>query len=108
MPEHTPGPWKLEVELLKNYTQFEHGLSYLIMAQGKSDFSIGKITGPSNQGQAAEVQANARLIATAPDLLILLKMVDKRLDIEAEEIGGNYILSATHRDIKQAIIKATV
>ena len=45
----------------------------------------------------------SELIAKAPEMAITLKMIDKRLDIETQEVGGNYILSAVHRDIKKIL-----
>lgn len=67
MKKHTGGPWKLELQQGEE-TQYEHGKSFLILA-GKTLFSIGEIGGPSNKEDFEEIQANAELIAAAPEIL---------------------------------------
>lgn len=88
MSKHTPGPWG------KIYANVRD-------AAGRCVADCGSRTD-------ADAQANARLIAAAPDMLKILKWIDSRLDIEAAEKGeqGIFPCSAWRPDIKEAIAKA--
>ena len=59
--QHTPGPWTV--------TLGDHGAYYLRAPDG------GPVDPASDHHSLAECQANARLIAAAPDLLITLRHV---------------------------------
>jgi hypothetical protein len=88
-PQHTPGPW--------NYWPTIKG-RFSIYANGPLAYSAGV----SDYGDAAE--ANAHLIASAPDLLDLLEAAVARVQIANEE--GNSILSAWLPDALSALAKA--
>ena len=80
--KHTPGPWHLEAD---------EKLSAISCGKGEEYKSIAFLTLPNHQ-------ANARLIASAPELLEALKMALVWLDYE-----GKYDVLA----IRAAIAKAT-
>ena len=69
----TPGPWYLHHVTKTRRKEYEHGTTSTLLVCGNSgsQFGIATIGGPSNATEQAllEQQANARLIAAAPDLL---------------------------------------
>ena len=77
--KHTPGPWTITDEMMGPKGDYDAA----IMARDGMTY-IGGIVGDDRHGSAdqwdsavpvAEAQANARLIAAAPDLLSLLREV---------------------------------
>jgi hypothetical protein len=88
--KHTPGPWEIEGE----------GQDVVgILAMGHNHF-IAKLS-----GWATEIQdANARLIAAAPDLLEACKVALSIIEAEQEACG---IYRAHTEIIRAAIAKAT-
>lgn len=85
--KHTPGPWEIE-----------RGYSTIIK-------SIGPCVADEYAGSAwLEVsEANARLIAAAPELLDALKEL---LDREWQDDEGDYTLEMARRKARAAIAKA--
>lgn len=63
MSEHTPGPWQVWYGGLDGDTYFTIGSKYGDVSGVVCDYAV-----PSPR-PSAEVRANARLIAAAPDLL---------------------------------------
>lgn len=65
--QHTPGPWKRYIKSAK------WGSSHLpmtsIMSDVESDFYLARVFGKTEE----ETDANAKLIAAAPDMLALLR-----------------------------------
>ncbi len=66
---HTKGPWTANGPDFGKHTQFEHGMTAHIFAYNPSRFKIADIVGPSNRKNTKEWEANANLIAAAPELL---------------------------------------
>lgn len=60
VPSHTPGPWQVTTDRAADAMQFPY------CVRDAADWSVAYVTG--TDGLAA-TQANARLIAAAPDLL---------------------------------------
>ena len=71
---HTPGPWLAVIES----PRYSHGMHYISVES--SDLFLAKTCGRSLE----EAQANARLIAVAPDLLAALKHLIQRMDDNPE------------------------
>lgn len=96
MPEttkHTPGPW---VARMLHETQRTY---CTILAPGKDIATIG-----SSRGQAAEeIEANARLMAAAPDLLAAAEYA---LDL-CESISGIPAVEEGAAILRKLIAKAT-
>jgi hypothetical protein len=92
MNKHTPGPWSYSMYEGSNHAKiYLHGL-------GRQDAVKG---GDSMQGYCGE--ANAKLIAAAPDLLEALLACD-----EAMEYMSEYDIPITlPEQVKAAIRKAT-
>ncbi len=84
--KHTPGPWKLSAN------QFVKGSIY-----GSDSYLIASVS----IGQS-EYEANAKLIAAAPELLAACEMALPYL-----ELPSNEITRADFEQIKAAIKKAT-
>jgi len=81
---HTPGPWQIIVEPAKDYDGWRDDGGYRIDADGVEQlafiWSEGRRLppngGPQSTGPqfgARQAEANARLIAAAPDMLAALK-----------------------------------
>lgn len=82
MSKHTPGPWKVDDKTVGRYAgvNIETCLLDRVASAGHSPFEL------------AEKQANARLIAAAPELLGWLKAVVRQMEYErpkAEKIYTN-------------------
>lgn len=86
---HTAGEWR--------------ATGALVRVEG----ALGHIAKMSEYNPAEQI-ANARLMSAAPNMLLLLRTVDKRLDILKREYEGEpaYLMAAIHDDIKAAIKKA--
>lgn len=81
---HTPGPWRVEDPPMN-----DHGASLAIMGPGKADRTqlyiaeVWKIDDTAREmAMDAEGKANARLIASAPDLLKACKATLPFLETE--------------------------
>ena len=93
--EHTPGPWHFEQSKLGGHN-----------IRDRSN-NVPAIARTYEQGQA---EANACLIATAPELLACCKSVLTRLEAEAKDIGGEnpvFVCGAMRDNLRAAIAKAT-
>lgn len=92
MSKHTPGPWEL----------------YLVSAKQKDGTfiqDVGDSMGPAMRlvhTNNEEAQANARLIARAPELLETLKRVQYQLEMGNQISKGD----AFHEKVKETISKA--
>lgn len=76
MANHTPGPWTMRK--VGSFEEFE--------IEAESEDSTGKFIVDVAPSVAHE--ANARLIAAAPDLLAVAKAAEKFYVAELEAIGG--------------------
>lgn len=74
---HTPGPWVFEPGPHGD-PDFED-IAFLIAEQRPGGEAIGIICSPVMSG---DVEANARLIAAAPDLLEALKALHRNVDMD--------------------------
>ena len=78
---HTPAPWNIAGLSLKDHEAF------IIESESQTICWTSKILGKDNEFVSAEDQANALLIAAAPELLealvSLLPIVDQHVSIEA-------------------------
>lgn len=73
--KHTPGPWRIDVNGSENWSVDYEGPSSTFMticAQGRRE-PVGFAVEPTAWGSDEEIEANARLIAAAPDLLEALE-----------------------------------
>ena len=66
MKKHTPGPWTVE-----DYGDDE--APTLVIHRGETENRICFMATPGSHGDPAMIEADARLIAAAPDLLAALK-----------------------------------
>lgn len=91
---HTPGPWYFQKSL--------EGPEYIIKP---IPGDVVAVTDP--QETEGQEEANARLIAAAPDMLLTLKVILKRLQLEQKEHGDKpFMLKAHIPDIEKVIAKA--
>jgi hypothetical protein len=102
MNQHTAGPWKLfywseAIGVASDRPRLRESMSIATVPRGPE-------TG--NADDRALAEANARLIAAAPELLEALLMVrDAELDVRADEGRGNMPNGALAK-IEAAIAKA--
>ena len=95
--QHTPGPWRIEPE--------EHAAVILCDAFVVADvyYEAGVMAGASTKEEAL---ANARLIATSPDLLSELKLIEVQLDINVN-LTDQEMIAVMLRRVRAVIAKAT-
>jgi len=83
--EHTPGPWSLET------VRTSSGICYKIgpfpWREGKSNHACIYVDYPGTDATTAELEANARLITSAPEILSVLKNVRDFLKYAPIESG---------------------
>jgi hypothetical protein len=81
---HTPGPWEV----------CSDGAGWYIEAMPEREHSLAHISSPewqeSPDTSIDEAEANARLIASAPELLEACKMIVE-YDEDVEESGGEFL-----------------
>jgi hypothetical protein len=83
MSEHTPGPWlKRPARIPDNVGGYDVGIVGQI---GERDYIIAEAFEIVDKGVKVPVNANARLIAAAPDLLAALKRLLYAPDNELSE-----------------------
>lgn len=80
--KHTPGPWK---PVIANYS--EDNLSWLACADvvTTKGATLVRFEGTQDYQENEEYEANARLIAAAPEMLACLEMVEHSHDAETQE-----------------------
>lgn len=91
---HTPGPW---LDLFGNPWNDDEGNRLLITTPDK----LRTIAHVFNAGDIDECEANARLIAAAPELLYALKMALDVMEVQNVGLGGTQSL------VRRAIAKST-
>jgi len=87
MSKHTPGPWAYQ----------EDSDAYTHIVRGPNNRFICQL----NQSTSAEIEANARLIAAAPELLSALQVAELALRERGLRTCGEY------KQIEAALAKAT-
>lgn len=92
---HTPGPWSVNEEIQDGYFRSIHAENW-----GSLATVVVKVMGDSHLAhKSIEGEANARLIASAPDLLYWLET--------ALATMPSYYLPILQKNIRAAIAKAT-
>jgi len=82
--KHTPGPWRYTLD-----TTGDDATNLHVQAGEKTDivWGCGCCGSPSMDGTIEEAQANARLIAAAPDLLEALRDMQSLASLLAANCG---------------------
>lgn len=95
MRKHSPGPWRLVKEYDRSLVKAKDGFVVFDSEPGAATVS---------KDLAAQDRANARLIASAPDLLRELKALVERCDGEEgiQPDGSNMDTLAAHAAIRKA------
>ncbi len=99
MARHTPGPWTFFEEHTRPMGQ------RVVQGQSRILFHVPR---GANLREAAEFEANGRLIAAAPDLLAACELWDQGF-VEGEEFDADQFLAwvnANRRAARAAIAKA--
>ena len=91
--KHTPGPWRIDVNGSENWTVDYEGPSSTFMticASGRRE-PVGFAVEPTAWGNDDEIEANARLIAAAPDLLaVAIKSHEPYEGLSEDDIRSLY------------------
>lgn len=109
--KHTPGPWTLEApwRVVANGINIASTWTRRVDEErldGESWLDMRTRVQPTLEAVKAEAEANARLIASAPDLLEALEaIVKRRVDCFIPELGGDELHDWTAR-ATAAIAKA--
>lgn len=91
--KHTPGPWGLRNEF---------GMQGLVYPKDK-EYPVAAVTG--YYSRAGQAEPNARLIATAPEMLEALQAVVRQIEPILEKQGFAYV--GAIQSARAAIAKAT-
>ena len=102
---HTPGPWRLEQTACLSVVADGH-LGALAEVRSRLDY------GGMNSAVAATREANARLIAAAPEMLEILREVDEKNDGALQAMGADGVTPPAWfveqcKKIKAVITKST-
>ena len=92
--KHTPGPWKVNADEYGN----------VLGVRAANDATICQINWMIRKRGGLQAEANARLIAAAPDLLAVLKEFVK--DSECDADGEKHPKDCWHCAAMAAILKA--
>ena len=98
---HTNGPWSIEGDRVK--TAISSGHKHVAMV---NYFNCG--AGDPRTISDEEHEANAKLIAAAPDMLEVLLWLDDKTNFREDEFGGCLFLKSDFDKIKKVINKALV
>ncbi|MBB5770839.1 hypothetical protein HNP47_000808 [Brevundimonas vesicularis] len=100
---HTPGPWRIDVNGSEDWSVDYDGPSSTYMTIcGARPQPVCFAVEPSAYGNDEEVEANARLIAAAPDLLaVAIKSHQPYVGLDEEDIRCLY--GADEADLTMAL-----
>ncbi len=104
--KHTPGPWRINVSGSDRWSvDYDGPSSTYITICGKRSAPVCFAVEPSAYKNDEEVEANARLIAAAPELLEAADHIDRTATDIADDM---VVISGTgYRLLRAAIAKAT-
>ena len=95
--QHTPGPWDVETKGSRHFVDGADGLTVAYLDR-------------AGVREKTEIEANARLIASAPELLAALEKALASIEGQAELLrhcGAAYGIGATLAQARAAIARAT-
>lgn len=98
---HTPGPWRVEADMRSENPHWENGDEIEYLAGWNIISEAGEIVGIEGIIPSDNAEANALLIASAPDLLEALKLTYAALS------GVNMNMEVVESNARAAISKAT-
>lgn len=95
-PVHTNGPWMIEGDQIR--TAINSGVKHVAMV---NYFDCG--SGDPRTITDEEHKANAMLIAAAPEMLGVLRLLDAEMDCRDEDYGGVLFSRGDFEKVRQAI-----
>ena len=95
-PVHSNAPWRIEGENVK--TAISSGCKHIAMVN-YFDCGIGDPRSISKE----EREANAKLIAAAPEMLEVLRWLDAEMDCRADDYGGVLFSRGDFEKVRRAI-----
>jgi hypothetical protein len=107
MSNHTPGPWFIQLPPLRSYTDLHIYAKYTEKEEAKFPGSSGKFIATVRKYDVHTQEANARLIASAPDLLEVCEMAYEYInEMTIDEIKEHSELNLIKHCLDLAIQKA--
>ncbi len=98
--QHTPGPWKVQGP----YEVEEQGVAILNGEVGIDEYMLAWATNATNRETLETTEADARLIASAPDLLAALQVIHLDRRIYARLLDTD---PQAAKQVRRAVDKAT-
>jgi hypothetical protein len=95
-PVHTNGPWMIEGDQIR--TAINSGVKHVAMV---NYFNCG--SGDPRTITDEEHEANAKLIAAAPEMLEVLRWLDNEMDCRDDEFGGCLFSRGDFEKVRRAI-----
>jgi hypothetical protein len=95
-PVHTNGPWMIEGDQIR--TAINSGVKHVAMV---NYFNCG--SGDPRTITDEEHEANAKLIAAAPEMLEVLRWLDNEMDCRDDEFGGCLFSRGDFEKVRMAI-----
>lgn len=92
MVAHTPGPWTTARAATPTDGEFDYAIGAMI--EGRK-YCIAEAFGRVSNGIRTPAEANARLCASAPDLLDALEQIVKAYDRQTIDLAKDAIAKAT-------------
>lgn len=105
MTQHTPGPWHAQPEKLHGGKHHVVGRTPMVVREGQVIARMERSLNAKDE-PCAEAEANARLIAAAPDLLAALQNIANTLGRATLDDCERHAFAA-HLIARAAIAKAT-
>jgi hypothetical protein len=96
MSNHTPGPWFIQLPPLRSYTDLHIYAKYTEKEEAKFPGSSGKFVATVRKYDVHTQEANARLIAAAPDLLEACQKAYEYLEAITEFCGRGLEVTGWH------------
>lgn len=105
MPTHTPGPWEALIDKDCIYIDAVPSLP----EKQRSTIQVAQLQARSPQVMEKEAEANAHLIAAAPEMLDGLRQIDEYLTRDENDGVSNFIgtRSELHQHVRHLIDLAT-
>ena len=97
--KYSPGPWSVTTGIMPNS-------GGRLIVEDFGGRSVCATSARGVDGNVKRMEANAKLIAAAPDMLEVLRWLDNEMACRDDEFGGCLFSMADFKKVKSAINKA--
>ncbi|MDX9804077.1 MAG: hypothetical protein RBS96_08740 [Dehalococcoidales bacterium] len=95
-PVHSPGPWSVTAGIAPDPKG-------RLIVEDCSGNPVCAISASGVQGRVPMMEANAKLIAAAPEMLEVLRWLDAEMDRRDDEFGGVMFSRSDFKKVRRAI-----